>query len=308
VPSARHEGLLSLFRSRPDFALELLAVVAPPPAVRGPVAVVEGSRTEIRPVERRADLVVTVGQPRPELVIAVEVQLRRDRAKPRRWALYAAMLGDRHDCPVEVLVVTPSSDVARWASEGWELSPRRRWWPRVVGPESLPRLDAAGARAAPELAVLSAIAHADRADAAEAVVRAMEAVATSDWIQPDQRLVYHDLMMAALPEAVERELREMVARGKYEWQSRFAREHIALGRQEGREEGRVEGRELGRNGRGRELLRAALERRGHVLDAVTLGGIEAADAERLEAWLLALVDGEDAGRVIEAIGSPPSGA
>jgi Arc/MetJ-type ribon-helix-helix transcriptional regulator len=36
-------------------------------------------------------------------------------------------------------------------------------------------------------------------------------------------------MLAAPPAALERELRQMVARGKYEWQSRFAREHIAQG-------------------------------------------------------------------------------
>ncbi len=289
MPSARHEGLLSLFRSRPELALELLAVLGPAPTARGPVAVLEAGAVELPPVERRADLVVSVGQPRPELVVVVEVQLRRDRAKPRRWMLYAAALADRHGCAVEVLVVTPAQGVARWASAPVELSPGQAWAPRVAGPESLPRLDAEAAQRAPELAVLAAIAHAGAPDAAAAVIGAMEAIAATRRIPPDQRAMYHDLMLAALPEAAERELRAMVAQGKYEWQSRFAREHIAQGREEGREEGR------------REVLAVRFARQGLTLDDEARAGLESAGAEQLDAWILALMDGEPAERVLEAI-------
>jgi hypothetical protein len=161
MPSARHEGLLSLFRHRPEFALELLETCRGVAVPGGAVHVVEPSGTELPPVERRADLVMSVGVgDEVRRVVVVEVQLRRDRSKPRRWPLYATTLGDRHACPVEVLVVTPSRAVARWAAEPVPLSTGRPWWPDVVGPGELPRLDAASALAAPELAVLSAVAHA----------------------------------------------------------------------------------------------------------------------------------------------------
>jgi Arc/MetJ-type ribon-helix-helix transcriptional regulator len=327
VPSARHEGILMMFRERPALALELMAtclgIEAIEPGRSGfttsEVRVIEASATELPPVERRADLVLLVEsapespqvQSRAEttqLVVVVEVQLRRDATKPRRWTLYAAMLGDRHRCPVELLVVTPSAAVAAWAETPTELSPGRPWWPRVLGPNTLPRLDAEAARAHPELAVLSALAHARAPDAATQFVHAAEALVRAPTIEPSLRVVYHDLMLAALPEAVREELSEMVARGRYEFQSDFAREHIERGRQEGRDEGRREGletgREAGRSTGKLELLLAGLERRGVRLSPDDRERLATRAPERLDEAVLALVDGADARAVLQTLLRP----
>lgn len=283
-----------LFRERPALALELLETCLHAEPPRGPARVIEASAAELPPVERRADLVVLVESPDgdapgPRLVVIVEIQLRRDRAKHRRWPLYVAILGDRHRCPVELLVVTPSPSVAAWAETPTELSPGRPWWPRVLGPKTLPRLDAAEARARPELAVLGALAHAGEPGAPEAVLHAVEGLVATPEIEPALRVVYHDLMLAALPQAVRKELSEMVARGRYEFQSDFAREHIEKGRTEGRSTGKL------------ELLLASLERRGVKPSPEDRARLSTLPPERLDEAVLTLVDGADAAPVLAAL-------
>jgi hypothetical protein len=88
---------------------------------------------------------------------------------------------------------------------------------------------------APELAVLSAMAHGDE-EVGKTIARTlMDAVAGLD----DERAsLYVDLAVSSLNEAARAALEELMQSGTYEYQSEFARKYFAQGRQEGRQEGR----------------------------------------------------------------------
>jgi hypothetical protein len=111
--------------------------------------------------------------------------------------------------------------------------------PLVLGPDRVPVVtDADQARRAPELAVLSAMAHGggpDRVKVLQALLSAL-AVVDQEWVT-----LYSDVVFAALPAAARRYLEGLVASRTYEYQSDFVRKYVFQGRAEGRAEGRVEG-------------------------------------------------------------------
>lgn len=116
--------------------------------------------SEVTPTEYRADLVVLLYNGKPVLGIVVEAQLRRNRRKPFAWPAYVAGLRARIECPVCLLVVTPSEAVARWARRPIEMGGGNEFTPLVLCPSGVPVVDdAERARVDPELAVLSAMAH-----------------------------------------------------------------------------------------------------------------------------------------------------
>ena len=157
----RHEVLVSLFQTRPPLAAEVLRLLG--------VAVPSGTRlrtdsadlTQITPTQYRADLVVVLERAeRPVLGIVVEVQFKRDLAKRYSWPVYASTLRARLKCPVCVLVVAPTEAMARWCAKPVELGPSFTFAPFVLGPSAIPYItDEAEAKRAPELAVLSVLAH-----------------------------------------------------------------------------------------------------------------------------------------------------
>jgi hypothetical protein len=117
--------------------------------------------------------------------------------------------------------------VARWASQPIELGhPGFALRPIVIGYAQVPRLhDAAAARASPQLAVLSAMAHPEleTAEAAEAGIAELP---------EDQQRLYWDVIWSGLPEHVRRILEVRMIKG-YEYQSDFARKYVSQGREEG---------------------------------------------------------------------------
>jgi hypothetical protein len=93
----------------------------------------------------------------------------------------------------------------------------------------------------PELAVLSAMAHGKDADTAKVVSIANAAQQASRRLDADRSRLYVDLIHLSISEAARRAL-HAVDMSKYQYQSDFAKQYIALGKSEGIEIGRAEGR------------------------------------------------------------------
>jgi hypothetical protein len=116
------------------------------------------------PAELRCDATVLLDDPdAPSLGVVVESQLRARKDKTFSWPAYLALLRLRRRCPVTLLVLCPD-----WATAQECAAPIAMGHPDwvlkllTVHPEMLPAItDPAVARGLPELAVLSAPAHAD---------------------------------------------------------------------------------------------------------------------------------------------------
>ncbi|WP_437713324.1 hypothetical protein WMF45_46510 [Sorangium sp. So ce448] len=284
MPSVTHEALVELFKNRPTLAAEMLRDALGHPVPTFTEARVESSDfTEIVPSDRRADVVVVllVGeQQQPAMAIVVEVQLGVDPDKPYVWPVYVTQTRARHRCPTGLLVVTINAAMARWSARpidtghpGWTLTPL------VLGPQRVPVVtDAEQAKAAPEVAVLSAMAH-GQSEAAEAIGEAFFAAAAG--LDEERRAVYGDLVLSSLNAAARRKLEAMMKSG-YEFQSEFARSYVAKGVEKGREQGRLEGI---LEARARDVL-AILEARGLEVPAEVRERVLAStDLDELDRWI-----------------------
>ena len=111
--------------------------------------------------------------------------------------------------------------------------------PYVLGPSGMPDVtDEAVARANPELAVLSAMAH-GRDDNIERSTRiAMAAQVATVGLDADRSKLYFDLILNSLSEAARQALNSMDAH-TYEYQSDFARHYVAQGVAQGEATGRA---------------------------------------------------------------------
>lgn len=239
--SYEHESLLELFRRRETLAVELLtdALGVEVPAWSG-VRVSEGDLGQIDPVETRADLVLLLDEAgEPVFGIVVEVQLKKAAAKRLRWPLYATTLRVRHGCPAAVLVVTPHAAVAEWARQPISLGAGNEFRVAVLGPEAVPRVDSP--EVAPELALLSAKAHAETEGGLAVVEAALRCVMRLD---ASVRGEYHDRLMAWLSPAIRQKVDEMLEEHFPYPQSDFAKAHYGKGVVEG--EAAVLLRQLGR--------------------------------------------------------------
>jgi predicted outer membrane protein len=95
------------------------------------------------------------------------------------------------------------------------------------------------ARADPELAVLSAMAHGKDSDPDKALQIATAAMAASVGLDAERSTLYFDLVLASLSEAARKALQAMDP-AKYEYQSEFAKRYLSQGRAEGEAKGRAE--------------------------------------------------------------------
>jgi hypothetical protein len=280
MPSLSHESLLELFRNRPSLAPEVLrdALGVPLPA-HTHVVLESQDLGQVVPTEYRADLVVLLRRAKPVMAIVVEVQLERDPDKRWTWPAYVATLRERKRCPVCLLVVTRDRAVARWCAQPIDVGPG--WQPLsplVLGPDAVPVVvDDEQARRAPELSVLSAMAHGrgETAVAVEVGMTAIEAVARLD---DTRALFYTDVVMAALSDAARKAL-EAAMREGHEYQSEFARKYFGQGKAEGIAEGKVEGM--------REAIRLVIERRFGTLSPEQVARLEGVDPEAIIGRVLA---------------------
>jgi hypothetical protein len=254
MPSFAHELLVDLFRQRPALAVELLRAST---GMRLDGATVELGSIDLSQVvstEYRSDALTVLRDTAGEAVAAVvtEIQLGYDEGKRRTWPVYVTAARAIYDCPVTLLVLAPDPAVARWA--GWPINlghPGFVLRPVVIGYAQVPRVcDVATARGAPELAVLSAMAHRD-------LETAVAAEAGLDGLPEDKQRLYWDVILLSLPDALRQVLEVRMLEG-YEYQSDFARKYYGQGREEGLKKGREEGLEKGLEKGREEGLRHAV--------------------------------------------------
>lgn len=203
-----------------------------------------GDLAELVPTEYRADAVVVLAAKDPVLAVVVEVQRGRDVLKRWSWPVYLAGLRARMRCPAALLVICSEPGIATWCSTPIELGhPGWVLRPLVVGPDAIPVItDVNQAADAPELAVLSAIAHGTDTDKTD-VLDTLHAALTL--IDDEQARLYADIVLAVLPEAARRHLEALMMTGTYEYQSDFAKKFFAEGRAEGEVEGEARGEARG---------------------------------------------------------------
>ena len=234
--SPTHEALLSLFRARPALAWEVAAAAHPGlPLPVGKVRSLDRSFVELQPAEYAADLVQDCGE---GPVLIVEVQLRRDAAKPWVWPRYAIGLACRLKRPVLLLVVTPRVSVGRWARRTVDLGPCAAFQPLVVGPEELLHPAPEETPESAEMAVLAAVMAARAPDAGDRALQALRRLRPLDNADHD---VYADLVLTALPRDLRARLEELMLQN-YPFRSEFAQRFLALGREEGKMLGKLEGK------------------------------------------------------------------
>jgi hypothetical protein len=212
-PSLPHEGLIALFRNRPMLAPELLRDLLhiTLPAYTD-VRIESAELTSLLPTEYRADLVVLLVDGRPVLGIIVEVQLSEDADKRVSWPAYIVNLFARIRCPVELLVVSPSSSVAAWASKPIQIG-ASTVRPLVLGPDGVPVIRTVDeASLSPELAVLSAMAH-GQDDVDTAVAIALAASTAAQKLGKDLWLLYFGLIRTGLGEAARKKF-QMLPQGQ----------------------------------------------------------------------------------------------
>jgi hypothetical protein len=155
---------------------------------------------EVRPLA--ADLVISLSRgAHPVLAIIVEAQRDQDDDKLFSWPAYVGSLRHRLRCSACVLVVTQSERVANWASRPIVVGPGCSLSPLVLRPSSVPVISLVEeARQAPELAVLSAMAHGG-GSVETAVGVALAAATAAHELGRDRFLLYFGLIRAALSEA-----------------------------------------------------------------------------------------------------------
>ncbi|WP_437777387.1 hypothetical protein [Sorangium sp. So ce1097] len=298
MPSVTHEAMVELFKNRPTLAAEMLHDALGHPVPAFTEARVEASDlTEIVPSNCRADVIVVllVGeQQRPAMAIVVEVQLGVDPDKPYAWPVYVTQTRARHRCPTRLLVVTIEPATVKWCSRpigtghpGWTLTPL------VLGPEGVPVVtDAEQARAAPEVVVLSAMAH-GQSEAAEAIGVAFLAAAAG--LDEERRALYGDLVLSSMNEAARRTLEAMMKSG-YQFQSEFARSYVAKGREEGLREGGLKAKA--------QAVLAFLEARGlEVPEEVRERVLASTDVDELDRWIRRAAVVSDARELLATTGS-----
>ncbi|NRQ37903.1 hypothetical protein HII36_39650 [Nonomuraea sp. NN258] len=277
MPSVVHDTLNTLFRNRPELAVELLQHVYAMDFPPHTLVEVAGSDFNDRPSQDfQADTVVLVG-PRQEPVHGVIVEVQRDRTDEKRkaWTRYAAALWLRLDKPVTLLAICPDAGTAAWASEPIETELARfTLQPRVIGPDQIPAIDdAAYMSTHPELAALSVMAHGDRPAVTNAFVKALVE------LQDEHAAKYYEYAYN-LSAPIVRQLLEEIMTKTTDWPvySPFAREHYGKGLTEGQVKGRAEGEA--------EALLAVLEARNLAVNPEVKARIAGCkDAQQLDKWV-----------------------
>ncbi len=297
MPSLPHEIPLQALRDDPALIVRLLRDaldVAVPAHDAVEIAPAEISR--IVPPSYAPDLVVRLHRRgRVVCVVVVEVQSRSKRRKRWRWPLYAAAQHAAEQVTTLLVVLARSEAVATWAARPiTTLQPWAPFVPLVLGPSQIPVVcDPAQARAAPELALLSALVHGDREP------RTVAALFVAVDALPEERgMLYADLIVKALGRKAEAVLEVVMQLGgrDYEFKSKLLRNAFAKGRAQGVTEGRAEGEVAALRLALTELLAArgvALEREDHArIESTT-------DSEQLRRWIVRAAGARDVAEVFK---------
>jgi hypothetical protein len=223
MPTLEHNAIVEMFRENPELAPHLLALLfhvdVPPHAS---VVVVESSLDQLIPVEFRADLVLELRDANGVLVLAIVLEVQRDKDpdKEYSWPVYVTVVRAKKRCPTVVLVVAPDAEVAAWAAQPIDLGLGfGTLRPVVLGPASVPEVtDPAVAERETELAVLSAVAHGNGPNGLAVVQAALVALARLD---REHAAVYFQIIWNALREPMQRALEALVMERQTEGEATF---------------------------------------------------------------------------------------
>ena len=182
--------------------------------------------------------------------------------------------------PVALLVVCPDPSVATWAGTPIVVgNPGFVLTPTVLGPATLPVITdpAVGARA-PELVVLSALAHAERADPPDQRLLLEALVVALMTVDAEHGSLYYDIVGAALREATRKDLEALMSIATWRPLSDFARRYYDQGEAEGEARGEARGKAA--------AVLTVLDARGiEVPDELRSRIIGCADIAQLDLWL-----------------------
>ncbi len=299
MPSQLHEAMILLFRNRPALAPELLRDVLHqelPPFSE--VRIEAADLPDITSKSYRADLVVLLYDGKPVHGIIVEVQLAPDAEKLFSWPYYAISLRARFRCQVTLFAFCVDEPTARWAARPIDLGGGNRYTPLVLGAAAVPVItDPEVARADPELAVLSAMAHGHDANTQQAIHIALAATAASVGLDVEHAARYFDLIVAGLGDAARKAFQEMM-NTKFEYQSDFARQIFGQGKAEGMAEGKAEGKAEGRLEGRLDLLLRLLVRRFGPLPANAEARVRAASADEIDTFVDRVLSATDLAEVL----------
>ncbi|MCX4241345.1 hypothetical protein [Paraliomyxa miuraensis] len=268
--SSLHEILVELLRRSPGLLRHYLGDRLPPLADEGLTFDTDHNRGS-NVIEVGKDLVLKVVDRTGNLLCAlvIEVQLARDDAKARTWALYAAWAHYRLRCPVHVVVLALDRTVAEWAAGPFCIGDMtlRPW---VIGPEQIePITSVDEARKSIELAFISGMAHRDSPIAADVGRALWRALASKEH-------EHGDLIWDIYISFIDTELRRTIEMELSNWkpQSDWGRRLYEEGQQDGEARGEA-----------RALL-TILETRGMGLTNEQIERVESCrDVGRLDAWL-----------------------
>jgi hypothetical protein len=272
-----------MFRENPELAPHLLALVfhvdVPPHAS---VAVVESSLDQLIPVEFRADLVLELRDTNGAVVLAVVLEVQRDKDpdKEYSWPVYVAVVRAKKRCPTVVLVVAPEAEVAAWAAQTIDLGLGfGTLQPVVLGPASVPEVtDPAVAEREIELAILSAVAHGNGPNGLAVVQAALVALARLD---REHAAVYFQIIWNALREPMQRALEALVMERQAEGEATFppfVQRIVDRALHEGELKGRLEDK--------RDTLLRLLARAGIALTEDEIARVKTCDdPARLDKWV-----------------------
>ena len=274
--SARvQEILIELFRESPTISIDFLKRILP-------VEIPAYDKAEFRQEAldsfspkntRPASAVVFSKEGVTRLAIALELQF--DDTSPYRWPHHVSAWRAKLRAPVFLLVLTLDQLLTDILATPISLGhPGYVFKALVAGPKQIPRItNVEEGRRNPQLALISAFAHADSPGGLAVLLAACAGLLTLD----DARArFYHDFVLTSLGEATLRELDAMTAEGRYDYQSDFAKKYFT----EGREKGRIEGQMFAT----RRLMLRMLSQRRWAPNPEQMDKIEAASLAQLERW------------------------
>jgi hypothetical protein len=292
MPSRAHEIAVDCLTRDPSL-LPALAEKLLGRRLRSKLRPVDSTARFAEPSEVRPDVILAQGTRGPWN--AIEVQLRRDRSKGRRWRLLVALLHDQRGRMGDLWIITASRRTATWARTACDAvgphGTRIRVEPIVLllGREDVASLLDEGR---PSLAFFAAWAMQGRRgpEAEQVVVRAME---ISDLL-PDQALRERQEtdIMGVLDRRLAEKLEEKVMEAKRSTEPRWMLEmkHRMFGEYEagwlarGNAEGEAKGEAKGK----RDALILILEGRGLSITRPQRAAILACDdLVKLDRWIAA---------------------
>ncbi|MGW2601743.1 hypothetical protein [Streptomyces klenkii] len=277
--TSQHEAAHRIFQDRPELLSPVFRVLGVPLPEHADVEVLSPDVTEIRPLERRVDTVLRVGQAEGEqFMLAIEAQGSRKDDKAVSWAYYLSYLKAKYKCPALLLVICQDKATANWATGPFRLGPEG--WaalslhPLVVGPGNLPLItDQREAAQDLGLATFSAMTH-GRHPKAPAILEALARALTT--VDEETSTYYSDMLEISLRDNTpEKEL----------WRKLMTSRTLFPGRGTIVETTFLEGKAKGRTEECAEKVLRVLDKRGILLEPATRERIKSCDdLSRLDLW------------------------